>query len=118
MNNSLRLLGLCVWALLWAHSALALSQLSAVGSKFFDEEGKQFFVKGIAYQLTPYDPLINTRQCELDSALMKELGANAIRVYHVDVRIRSRPKLNSGNKPLTSSLIIAERRPCRLHEGI
>jgi hypothetical protein len=89
MNSSLRLLGLCLWALLWAQSALALSQLSVVGSKFFDGEGKQFFVKGIAYQLTPHDPLINTRQCELDSALMKELGANAIRVYHVDVRIQA-----------------------------
>ena len=30
------------------------------------------------------DPLVNTNQCQLDAALMKELGANAIRVYHVD----------------------------------
>ncbi|EEH44506.2 uncharacterized protein PADG_00795 [Paracoccidioides brasiliensis Pb18] len=40
--------------------------------------------KGIAYQLTPHDPLVDTEQCKLDSSLMKELGANAIRVYHVD----------------------------------
>ncbi|PGH04880.1 hypothetical protein AJ79_06965 [Helicocarpus griseus UAMH5409] len=62
----------------------ALSKLSAVGSKFFNEEGEQFFVKGIAYQLTPNDPLVDTEQCNLDATLMKELGANAIRVYHVD----------------------------------
>lgn len=39
---------------------------------------------GIAYQLTDNDPLVNTAQCKLDAALMKELGANTIRVYHVD----------------------------------
>ncbi|EEP82420.1 conserved hypothetical protein [Uncinocarpus reesii 1704] len=70
--------------LLQPHSACAISKISAVGSKFFNEEGDQFFVKGIAYQLTPHDPLINTTQCRLDANLMKEVGANAIRVYHVD----------------------------------
>jgi hypothetical protein len=39
---------------------------------------------GIAYQLVPDDPLIDTTQCGLDSALMKTIGANSIRVYHVD----------------------------------
>lgn len=39
---------------------------------------------GIAYQLTPHDPLVQTEQCERDAPVMKELGANAIRVYHVD----------------------------------
>lgn len=39
---------------------------------------------GVAYQLNDNDPLMNTTQCELDASLMKELGANAIRVYHVD----------------------------------
>jgi len=39
---------------------------------------------GIAYQLTGADPLIDTAQCTRDAALMKTLGANAIRVYHVD----------------------------------
>ena len=38
---------------------------------------------GIAYQLTESDPLSNTAQCKLDSALMKTVGANSIRVYHV-----------------------------------
>jgi hypothetical protein len=41
-------------------------------------------VLGIAYQLTPDDPLVDTNQCKLDAALMKEVGANTIRVYHVD----------------------------------
>jgi 1,3-beta-glucanosyltransferase GAS1 len=39
---------------------------------------------GVAYQLVENDPLVNTTQCELDAALMKQLGANTIRVYHVD----------------------------------
>lgn len=41
-------------------------------------------VTGIAYQLTEADPLIDTNQCTQDAALMKTLGTNAIRVYHVD----------------------------------
>lgn len=32
----------------------------------------------------PDDPLIDTEQCQRDAELMQELGANAIRVYHVD----------------------------------
>lgn len=39
---------------------------------------------GIAYQLTPDDPLVDGNQCQLDASLMKTLGTNAIRVYHVD----------------------------------
>lgn len=39
---------------------------------------------GIAYQLTSLDPLTNATQCALDATSMAELGANAIRVYHVD----------------------------------
>lgn len=39
---------------------------------------------GIAYQLTPHDPLIDTAQCKRDITRMAELGTNAIRVYHVD----------------------------------
>jgi hypothetical protein len=34
--------------------------------------------------LTEADPLVNTKQCQLDAASMQILGANAIRVYHVD----------------------------------
>jgi 1,3-beta-glucanosyltransferase GAS1 len=42
------------------------------------------YCKGIAYQLTEADPLIDADQCKLDAASMQTLGANAIRVYHVD----------------------------------
>lgn len=42
------------------------------------------FYAGVAYQLTEDDPLANTAQCQRDAALMKQLGANSIRVYHVD----------------------------------
>ncbi|EAS32458.3 1,3-beta-glucanosyltransferase [Coccidioides immitis RS] len=70
--------------LIQSQGAFAISRISAVGSKFFNEEGEQFFVKGIAYQLTPQDPLVNTTQCYLDVKLKEELGANAIRVYHVN----------------------------------
>lgn len=39
---------------------------------------------GIAYQLTEDDPLVDADQCRRDATLMKQLGANSIRVYHVD----------------------------------
>ncbi|KAI9791224.1 MAG: hypothetical protein M1816_004216 [Peltula sp. TS41687] len=64
----------------------AISKITVKGSKFFTEDGNQFYIKGIAYQLTPDDPLVNPDQCKLDAALMKDLGANTIRVYHVDAR--------------------------------
>ncbi|KAG8528356.1 uncharacterized protein KY384_007274 [Bacidia gigantensis] len=61
-----------------------LPTISAVGSKFFFENGTQYYVKGIAYQLTQDDPLISEDQCKLDAKEMADLGANTIRVYHVD----------------------------------
>ena len=39
---------------------------------------------GVAYQLSPDDPLLDETQCALDAAAMQDLGANTIRVYHVD----------------------------------
>jgi hypothetical protein len=62
----------------------AIDTISTAGSKFFTSNGSQFYVKGVAYQLIENDPLVDTQQCELDAALMKQLGANTIRVYHVD----------------------------------
>lgn len=38
----------------------------------------------MAYQLISLDPLIDEIQCKRDAKQMKDLGANAIRVYHVD----------------------------------
>ena len=42
-----------------------------------------FCRSGVAYQLIEDDPLANAAQCKLDAALMKTLGVNSIRVYHV-----------------------------------
>jgi len=39
---------------------------------------------GVAYQLVEDDPLVDDAQCQRDAALMQQLGANSIRVYHVD----------------------------------
>ncbi|USW54475.1 Putative glucanosyltransferase, glycoside hydrolase superfamily [Septoria linicola] len=75
------MLGLLL-ALVWASIATALQTIEAKGAKFFAGDD-QWFIKGIAYQLTPDDPLAQTEQCQLDASLMKTLGANAIRVYHV-----------------------------------
>ncbi|MCJ1335154.1 hypothetical protein MMC09_000420 [Bachmanniomyces sp. S44760] len=62
----------------------AIPKITAVGSKFFTDDGDQFYIKGVAYQLTSDDPLSNTNQCQLDAKQMQDLGANTIRVYHVD----------------------------------
>ena len=78
----------------------AIATITATGNKFFDSDGNQFFIKGkppkllgegfantrtgVAYQLTDKDPLIDSDQCQRDASLMKTLGANTIRVYHVD----------------------------------
>ncbi len=83
-------------------SAVSMPTISAVGSKFFFSNGTQYYIKGkvssratdcailigvcpgVAYQLTDLDPLTNGTQCSLDARLMADLGANTIRVYHVD----------------------------------
>ncbi|KAF2767806.1 glycoside hydrolase family 72 protein [Teratosphaeria nubilosa] len=62
----------------------AISPIEVKGSKLFLKSGQQFFIKGVAYQLTIDDPLADSNQCTLDAALMKTLGVNSIRVYHVD----------------------------------
>ncbi|KAF2721262.1 glycoside hydrolase family 72 protein [Polychaeton citri CBS 116435] len=70
---------------LLAEASLAIAPISVKGSKlFYSDSGDQYFIKGVAYQLTEDDPLAQPEQCKLDAALMKDLGANAIRVYHVE----------------------------------
>ncbi|KAI5817510.1 beta-1,3-glucanosyltransferase [Pyronema omphalodes] len=63
------------------------------GSKFFYKtSGKQFFIKGVAYQAdgslqglkTYIDPLADVNSCKRDIPYLKELGTNTIRVYAVD----------------------------------
>ncbi len=101
---------LCASFLLAALAGLstvnAIPTISVKGSKFFTSDGNQFYVKGkyftcsafsethkgtgskhltgIAYQLLPDDPLVDGTQCGLDASLMKTIGTNSIRVYHVD----------------------------------
>lgn len=62
----------------------AIPTISVKGAKFFDSTGAQFYIKGIAYQLTEDDPLADGAQCQRDVELMKTIGTNAVRVYHVD----------------------------------
>ncbi|KAG9247587.1 Glucanosyltransferase-domain-containing protein [Calycina marina] len=66
-----------------ANVATSLSTISIKGAKFFTG-GQQFFLKGVAYQGTPDDPLVDTQQCILDAESMATIGTNSIRVYHVD----------------------------------
>ncbi|KAJ9055926.1 40S ribosomal protein S27 [Entomophthora muscae] len=50
---------------------------------FDSESGDQFYMKGVAYQPREsglHDPL-NSTDCKRDAKLLKELGANTIRVY-------------------------------------
>lgn len=75
-------IALCAAALFGLGQSIAT--ISVKGSKFFKSDGSQYFIKGIAYQLTPEDPLVDSTQCKLDFSLMQTLGANMIRVYHVD----------------------------------
>ena len=45
----------------------------------------RFSPPGVAYSFsTVSDALVNTRQCQIDAGLIKEMGANTIRVYRVD----------------------------------
>lgn len=83
-------------ALLFASKALALDPIIAKGSKFFYENGTQFFMKGIAYQEDPsgaggenedgkyIDPLANETKCKRDVPILAKAGTNTIRVYAID----------------------------------
>ena len=53
--------------------------------RFFELSGKLIVLDvSIAYQLVSTDPLLDEDQCKRDAASMRKLGANTIRVYHVD----------------------------------
>jgi len=80
-----RALGAAAALTLLAPSANALQHIVQKGSKFFTaDDGNQWFVKGVAYQLQAYELGTDAGQCTRDAALMQQLGANSIRVYHVD----------------------------------
>lgn len=65
-------------------SVLAIPTIEVKGTKFYTSDQQQFFVKGIAYQLSPADPLLDAETCEKNFALMAQAGTNVIRTYHVD----------------------------------
>jgi hypothetical protein len=55
-------------------------------------------ISGVAYQLIEDDPLVKAEQCEVDAEKMKELGVNAIRVYHVNETANHDACMNSFAK--------------------
>ncbi|KAH8652063.1 1,3-beta-glucanosyltransferase-like protein [Xylariales sp. PMI_506] len=84
-------------AILLAGKAAALDPIIMSGSKFFWENGTQFFIRGVAYQAdsaeagqetsgggTYVDPLANKTICERDVPLLAALGTNVIRTYSID----------------------------------
>lgn len=78
----------------------ALSTVEVVGNKFFTvADGKQFFIKGIAYQPSKVagdvvaldsgndkfiDPLAELAICLRDLPYLQKLGVNTVRVYSID----------------------------------
>ncbi|KAL2135257.1 hypothetical protein VTI74DRAFT_9242 [Chaetomium olivicolor] len=83
-------------SLLLCQASAALPPIVLKGTKFFYENGTQFFIKGVAYEQesavggaptnsTKYsDPLANADACKRDVPLLKALGTNTIRTYAVD----------------------------------
>ncbi len=74
------------WVLLLLMTTVsALLPISIKGTKLYEEDGSQFFVKGVAYQAArAFDPLVDANQCQIDAGLMKDMGVNTVRVYTVD----------------------------------
>ncbi|KAI5919977.1 Glucanosyltransferase-domain-containing protein [Camillea tinctor] len=84
-------------ASLLASSAAALDPIVMKGTKFFTKsDGKQFYIKGVAYQQdtsgaggettgTKYkDPLADETSCKRDVPLLKNAGVNTIRTYAIN----------------------------------
>jgi hypothetical protein len=83
-------------SLLLGQASAALPPIIAKGSKFFYENGTQFYMKGIAYQQdsaaggastgsTKYtDPLADAAACKRDIPLLQSLKTNTIRTYAID----------------------------------
>jgi hypothetical protein len=85
-------------SLLLGQASAALPPIIMKGTKFFYENGTQFFMKGIAYQqefgapgavatskdVKYADPLANPAACKRDVPLLKALNTNTIRTYAID----------------------------------
>lgn len=81
--------------------ASAIDTIQVNGTKFFTSSGKQFFIKGVAYQPTDAnqtstngatgatinDPLADPTGCQNSVSLLQKLGANVIRVYRVNATL-------------------------------
>ncbi|KAF2021081.1 glycoside hydrolase family 72 protein [Aaosphaeria arxii CBS 175.79] len=71
---------------------LAVPTVQVKGSKFFTSEGKQFYIKGVAYaepsdsdtMIDRFNSLVDADACERDAQIIADLGANVIRPYSVD----------------------------------
>ncbi|KAK3326156.1 Glucanosyltransferase-domain-containing protein [Apodospora peruviana] len=82
--------------LLLGQASAALPPIVMKGTKFFYENGTQFYIKGVAYQQDSaaagsstdstkfIDPLASASNCKRDVPLLKALGTNAIRTYAID----------------------------------
>ncbi|KAF6800934.1 beta-glucanosyltransferase [Colletotrichum musicola] len=83
-------------ALLLASNAAALDPIVMKGTKFFYENGTQFYIKGIAYQQDTAaaggesktgefkDPLADEAACKRDVPILAKAGTNTIRTYAID----------------------------------
>ncbi|KAJ4302031.1 hypothetical protein N0V88_002164 [Collariella sp. IMI 366227] len=83
-------------SLLLGQASAALPPIVMKGTKFFYENGTQFYMKGVAYQQdigaagtstssNKYsDPLADATACKRDVPLLKALGTNTIRTYAID----------------------------------
>ncbi|KAL2126301.1 hypothetical protein VTI74DRAFT_1225 [Chaetomium olivicolor] len=80
------LLTLCLLFLI--SPVAALLPISVKGTKLYDNDGNQFFIKGVAYVTgnDNSDPLVDTKQCQADAPLMKKAGINTVYVYTVDTK--------------------------------
>lgn len=83
-------------SLLGLAAAATVEPIVMKGSKFFFQNGTQFFMKGVAYQedsqaggastnmTTFMDPLASPEKCRRDVPLLQDLGTNVIRTYFID----------------------------------
>ncbi|KAK0705738.1 Glucanosyltransferase-domain-containing protein [Apiosordaria backusii] len=65
----------------------AVSPVSIKGTKLYDESGAQFFLKGVVYVGgdNRNDPLLDASQCRIDAEHLRNVGANAVYIYSIDV---------------------------------
>lgn len=96
MRSSFTSAAVAVVGLLASSASAELPPIVIKGTKFFYENGTQFFMKGIAYQQdvstggvlsgdgTYRDPLADIESCRRDVPLLQELNTNTIRVYAID----------------------------------